>query len=195
MRTLAVFPFKIISLAILALFVTGCGSVQVTDANDQSNLVGADGVYTLVNLHPDEANARLYTVNYQQDGLIPVCSQVKITDAGRKAVRFQVVNTGREYQYLLHRSLPAAFNEHLSEVFGKQCPQGRIATLSRVDQQGIEQGTAKVGMTKEAVAIAMGRPPAHETPSLESDQWMYWLHRFNRLRVEFENGKVSNIVR
>lgn len=52
-----------------------------------------------------------------------------------------------------------------------------------------------MGMTKEAVAIAMGHPPAHETPSLESDQWMYWLHRFDRLRVDFENGKVSNIVR
>lgn len=194
MRIRAVFPPKIILLAMLAIVVTGCGSTQVTDANGQS-LVGADGVYTLVNLHPDEENARLYTVNYQQDGLIPVCSQVRITDAGRKAVRFQVADTGQEYQYLLHRSLPVAFDEHLGEIFGKQCPQAKIAGLSSLDQQGIKEGTAKVGMTKDAVAIAMGHPPAHETPSLESDQWMYWLHRFNRVRVDFENGKVSNIVR
>lgn len=186
-------PFKIIVLAILTLVVAACGSMQVRDANDQTDLVGAAGVYTLVNLHPDEANARLYTVNYQQAGLIPVCSEVTITAAGRKAIRFKVEDTGREYQYLLHRAVP--FEGHLSEVFGKQCPRDKIARMSSIDQQGIKEGEAKVGMTKDAVVIALGRPPAHETPSLESDQWMYWLHRFDRLRVDFENGKVSNIVR
>lgn len=180
-------------LATFAVVLAACSSVEVRDDSGNS-LVGASDVYTLVNLHPDESNSRLYTVNYQMPGLIPVCSKVRITDTGRKAVVFEVVETGREYQYLLHRSLPEPFSDHISDVFGSDCPRDKIAGMSKIDQEGIRDGVAKVGMSKEAVAIAMGPPPSHATPSLESDEWMYWQNRFNRLRVEFENGKVSAVV-
>jgi hypothetical protein len=46
--------------------------------------------YTLVNLHPDENRARLYSVNYLQAGLIPLCSRVTIHEAtlsGRSTCR------------------------------------------------------------------------------------------------------------
>lgn len=37
-------------------------------------------------------------------------------------------------------------------------------------------------------------PPITETASLESNDWTYWAHRFNRFIVHFKNDKVENIV-
>lgn len=178
----------------LAFLLAACGASQlnVRDQGDGSPLVGATGVYTLTNLHPDPVNMRLYTVNYQQAGLIPVCTEVMVTRATSKAVIFQV--DGREYEYIRHKTLTEPFDQHIQQVFGKTCPQNQIAGMSRLDREGIEEGKAKVGMSKAAVAIAMGPPPSHATRSMDLDQWMYWQNRFGRLSVEFENGKVSEIV-
>lgn len=194
MRTLSKISSKLFVFAALAFAMAGCSSLKVADANDGSNLIGAADVYTLVNLHPDEVKARLYTVNYQQPGLIPVCTKVTLIDANRKALKFKVVDIDRQYMYYLHRSLPEPFTQHLGQIFGKQCPKDKIATMSKLDRDGIKAGIAKLGMTKDAVYIAMGPPPAHATRSLESNEWTYWQNRWGTMRVEFKNGKVSRIV-
>ena len=56
-----------------ALVLVLAAGVVVFAAEVDYPLVGASGVYTLVNLHPDEQRHRLYSVNYQQSGLIPRC--------------------------------------------------------------------------------------------------------------------------
>ena len=48
-------------------------------------------------------------------------------------------------------------------------------------------------MSKKAVLVALGHPPAHATPSLESDEWKYWKSRWNTMIVIFKNGKVAAI--
>lgn len=185
---------KTLFLASLMFASATTWALDIPDAKDGSNLVGADDVYTLVNLHPDESKARLYTVNYQMPGLIPVCSKVKINKTSRKAVKFEVADRGREYEYLLHKSLPEPFAQHLGQIFGKKCPKDQIAKMSKLDKEGIEQGVAKVGMSKAAVLIAMGPPPSHATHSLDANSWMYWQNRWGKLRVDFQNDKVSAVV-
>ena len=43
------------------------------------------------------------------------------------------------------------------------------------------------------MTLAIGYPPEHATPSLDSDVWTYWKNRFGKLKVTFANGKVSEI--
>lgn len=69
-----------------------------------------------------------------------------------------------------------------------------LGNFSEIDQKGIRQGKAYIGMSKKAVRISLGYPATHRTPSLESDTWIYWRNRFNTMAVEFGNdGKVKNI--
>jgi hypothetical protein len=35
-------------------------------------------------------------------------------------------------------------------------------------------------MSRNAVLAAIGYPPQHATPSLSSDEWMYWATRYDR---------------
>jgi outer membrane protein assembly factor BamE (lipoprotein component of BamABCDE complex) len=49
-------------------------------------------------------------------------------------------------------------------------------------------------MTRQGLIYAMGRPPIHANPNLDSDTWMYWLNRFKRQAIDFDdNGLVEEI--
>ena len=66
--------------------------------------------------------------------------------------------------------------------------------FSAVDLKGIKKGKAFKGMTKKGVMTALGYPAAHETPSLDDNQWKYWRNRFRTVVVEFNSkGKVVNV--
>ncbi len=66
--------------------------------------------------------------------------------------------------------------------------------FSEVDLKGIKKGKAYKGMTKKGVMTALGYPAAHETPSLDDNQWKYWRNRFRTVVVEFNSkGRVVNV--
>jgi hypothetical protein len=68
---------------------------------------------------------------------------------------------------------------------------GPYQRFSEKEKRNIKLGEIEVGMSKDAVLMAYGYPPAHRTPSLESDQWVYWLNRFVNRPVVFRDGRVS----
>jgi len=185
------------ALLFVVVALASCGSSRVvSDRATGVNLSDAARVYTLVNLHPDEKLSKLYAVNYQLSGLIPVCSEVQFEKVGKKRLVFKVSQTGKTYTYDHYRALPETFEEHLSKVFGASCDREKIASLSQLDRDGIQSGTVSVGMTKPGVIYAIGYPPGHATPSLEMNEWKYWVNRFSTMLVVFDaTGHVSNIER
>jgi len=179
-------------LAVLALFLLVSGVSAAKDSID--SMIGKKGVYTLVNLHPDEQRAKLYAVNYQQLGLIPLCTEVRILELKKKRMKFEVKKTGKEYAYDYHKAAVDDFRTHLEQIFGKACNSAKVAKMSKVDQKGIKKGRALPGMTRQGVIFAMGYPPKHQTPDLDADTWLYWQNRWNRVAVEFDDkGKVEGI--
>lgn len=177
------------------LLLSGCASVMtLTDKQSGEDLFQTNKpVYTLVNLHPDEQRAKLYSVNYQQAGLIPLCTKVNIVNATNKRLTFTVDKTEKQYSFDKHRSSPD-FAKYLSNYFGTECNTSKVKKLSAIDQQGIKDGIAKKGMTKEGIKYAIGFPPEHKTPDLNNSEWLYWKNRFNTFKVEFKDNTVSNII-
>jgi hypothetical protein len=163
---------------------------------DQSgiDLMQAPRVYTLVNLHPDEVRARLYTVNYQQGGLIRRCSRVELVEIDGRSLYFRVSKTGKEYRYYYHKSALEPFDQHLLKYFGSSCDPDDVRSLSDTDQAGIRKGVASAGMTKQGVIYAIGYPPPHVTPDLDATDWTYWKNRFDRMIVGFDDeGRVVEV--
>ena len=156
-------------------------------------LIGDPGVVTLVNLHPDEKNRRLYSVNYQLDGLMPLCTKVRITAVTHKAMTFELADGGQKYEYIFHDTLREDIPKHLDRFFGKTCPRKKADALGSVDRQGIKEGRALSGMTRAGVIFAIGYPPEHATPSLDPSVWKYWRNRFGTRLIHFEGGKVARI--
>jgi hypothetical protein len=178
------------------LIATVIGLVAITaQAMEPKEMVGQE-VYLLTNLHPDEENARLYSTNYQLPGRLKVCTKVRITKLSKKKMKFELVDSPREYEYLLHKkSTPEGFAENIKKYFGPECPQAEIDGMSEVDRKGIKKARALVGMTKRGVIIAMGYPPAHVTHDLDYEEWMYWMNKWSRDAIEFNDAGIVESIR
>jgi hypothetical protein len=173
----------LVAAALLALFASSCGGSQTP-----YHYTEQPGVVTQVNLHPDPKFKRLYSTNYQQDGLIPVCTPVTILSVNPKAMKFTV--QGTEYEYLFAKQLVADKTSHLDQIFGTSCPD--TSGLGEADQVGIKLGKITPGMTKKGVLLAAGYPPDHAS-QLEADTWKYWRHKFGTFDVIFEGDVVKEI--
>lgn len=170
------------------------GTVACRGGGIAYHLRGQPGVKTLVNLHPDEQHARLYSTNYLRGGLIPRCSEVTINAINKKAMKFTLVETGRTYTWLFQRKLMVEpIPEHLDKFFGTECDEAEVRGLSQIDQQGIKEGRVYEGMSRRGVLLAVGPPPTHETPNLEMDSWKYWQNRFDTILVHFQGDTVVTV--
>ena len=176
----------------LVLALIFAASAPAVAADVDYPLIGQSPVYTLVNLHPDEPRQRLYSVNYQQQGLIPLCTKVKLESLDKRKLTFRVLGKDREYEYVFHNSLREPIPKHLDRYFGKKC-EPKLESLSEVDRKGVQAGSVLPGMTKRAVILALGYPPEHATPSLDSDVWTFWKNRFGKMKVHFTGNKVTEI--
>ena len=162
---------------------------------EQPSFEKGSRLHLLVNLHPDNRKRLIYSVNYQLPGLMPVCSEVIIKKKKNKKLVF--IYKELEYTFLFDghtKETGIGFDRYLSHFFGLDCQESQIRTMSDVDQEGIRLGQPKLGMTKKGILIAMGRPPIHANPDIDAPVWYYWVNRFKRKAIEFDdNGQVSNI--
>lgn len=180
-------------LVLLASLLTAPSASAASKSDLAWPLMDQPDVVTLVNLHPDPQRLKLSSVNYQQAGFVPVCTPVQLVSLKKKEMKFRIAESGAEYTYEFHKTMQGTPQAHLEKVFGvaKSCPKARIAKMSKVDQEGIQQGQVLPGMTKDALVIALGYPPEHATPTLQLEQWRYWRNRFNTVLVLFDGDKVS----
>jgi len=183
-------PLTLVLVAMLAAATaaTGCRVRRVAHP-----YVGAPGVVTLTNLHPSTRRQVLYSTNYQQDGLLPVCTPVLIEVISVKKMIFTVPQTGQQYRYVFEPDrLGEPIETHIDRYFGTDCERAAIERMSEIDQRGIQDGQVYQGMSREGTVIALGYPPLGIN-DLASDIWKYWRTRFESFEVIFVNGVVEYV--
>ncbi len=192
-----------VKVLLVAAAMTACSSTSSQNSASQSalqtnaNFVEGGVVVALVNIHADHANNRLYALNYQMSKLLPMCSQFVIEDIGSKEI--QISYQGKVYSYLWDkhtRSAGQSLEQNFNLFFGDKCASEKVKQLSSLDQKGIAKGQPLLGMSKEGIKYAMGIPPVHATFSLEESNWTYWVNKWARNVLEFdENGKLKHIIK
>ncbi len=184
--------FKKSVLLISTLVITACASTPKLLIDGEKSLMQSSKVYTQTNLHPDEQRKRLYSINYQQGGFIPRCTEVKLIDVSAKKL---IISTGEnEYQYLYHKA-SGSFDDNIQKYFNTSCKKSKLRNLNAIDKEGLKAGKVFKGMTKEGVILAIGYPPVHKTKSLEEKRWKYWSSKFNTFDVVFgKDNKVKSII-
>lgn len=182
--------------ALALVLASICVAPLAAAKNPPAGLKPGDKIYALANLHPDMQRHLLYTLNYQLPGLIPVCSEVVVTGVHAKKLAFTYNGQEYEVEYdSFTKNAGVSFQDAVKGIFfGTSCDKAKMQSLGKVDQDGIHAGQPRVGMTRDGILFAMGRPPFHANPDLNSDTWMYWRNRFGKLAVEFgPDGKVTTI--
>lgn len=93
------------------------------------------------------------------------------------------------------RKSGVSFQDVLGDFFGEKCDEDKVKSLSELDRKGIRKGIPYEGMSRQGILFAMGRPPRHANPDLEAATWMYWLNRFKRKAIDFDEKGVVEEVR
>jgi hypothetical protein len=128
------------------------------------------------------------TTNYRKGMLISINTPVIFLKANKKEIVVSLC--GRKISIL---NVPKYSGESIQGIFDRtfsRCPVN-LDGYSYQDQENILTGNVEIGMDKEAVILALGYPPKHQTPTLLSPQWRYWKSKFGTFIVYFSNDKVS----
>ena len=80
------------------------------------------------------------------------------------------------------------------KFFSKNDQKSKLAELTKKERRRVLGAEIKRGMSKDAVRMAIGPPPPHKTPSLNSSTWTYWNGRVDTMSVKFDDDdKVQKI--
>lgn len=183
---------KLMLLLLIGLVVTlqGCkknfGSPEPAIAVPSASLY-----YTQFSLFQEKNNFR--TTNYRKGILIPINTEVSLVSINAKEATLRTVATGEQWTI---ENVPKHTNDDMQTAFNKIVAPNKVdlSHFSAAERDSIMSGKVIKGMSRKAVIAAIGYPPVTETPSINSNDWTYWAHRFNRFVVHFKNDKVDNIV-
>jgi len=127
--------------------------------------------------------------NYARGQLVPINTPVKIDTIKSNSISLHRVDTGDKLEV---KNVEKYTRKSMIEVArllfaAEQTPLDRLPTELA---DAIRRGELRKGMTKEQVLFTRGYPPAHETPSSESDRWVYWSSRFVKHTLVFSNNRL-----
>jgi len=147
--------------------------------------------YLCCNLHYE--HPKINDANYQVGAVVPFGTRVEILAVSRGSVEFRP--DGHPAITLVYKygakSLP--FDQYLDRLFVSQDPRAKLKKVSAKTVQLLQEGAVAPGMTRDQVLMAVGYPPAHQTPSLEVPSWRYWKNRWVQFVVFFDGDKVARL--
>jgi hypothetical protein len=183
---------KVLLAAVVALgfVLTGCGGAKLSPEVAE-NFDSHATLYTTRNMHYNVSRrAKIVdTTNYQVGILIPVNSEVTMDSVNRN----QIVFTYKGQDIILRNRVKytgVGIDEIAKRYFSAK--KVDLSKFSKKEQQAIRIAQVIPGMSKKAVLISLGTPPAHVTPTTEMNQWRYWRTRWSTFFINFKDGKAIN---
>lgn len=134
------------------------------------------------------------TTNYHVGTVVPINTRVKITDIDDDEMTIALMDQNNEEVEVENAEKYSRKTMEQFKALMLGTKPVELSSSSPEIQKAIKAGELKVGMTKQEVLQAYGYPPAHATPSLDSDKWLYWMNKMNRIQVRFEADKLKEIV-
>ena len=149
--------------------------------------VGKD-YFTRYTFH--EENDEHITTNYARGPAVPINTPVKLVSVSRSKLVLKRADNG---QSITVKNEEKYSKKSIPEIARLMLSADKTPLEKFPDEvaTAIRMGEMRKGMTKELVLMARGYPPAHETPSIEGDRWVYWSSRFVKLTIVFSNGRLS----
>ncbi len=130
------------------------------------------------------------TTNYARGNIVPINTPVKLISMSGSKMTLRRLDTNQEIKVenedkFTKKSIPEIASLLLA------ADKTPIEKLPEEVASAVRNGEMRKGMTRELVLLTRGYPPAHETPSIEGDRWVYWSSRFVKQTIVFINGRLS----
>lgn len=191
-----------IIMMILSYLMSGCGTyVDKSSINGIDNLKGKT-YYTNFTIYA--LNGMHKTTNYRYGSILPINSAVQIIDftigadptSDQEGQNLVIRNlaTGEDILIFNVPSYSGVLNDEYFRRFLSEEPTD-LSMVSANFVEKINQGIVTVGMSKNEVLMALGYPPAHQTPSLDKNTWRYWKDKYTTFVISFnDNGQLATAV-
>jgi hypothetical protein len=144
--------------------------------------------FTCYTFH-EEKNQHI-TTNYSRGSIVPINTPVKLISMAGSKLTLKRLDTGLEIKVENEEKYT---KKSILEIANLMLSTEKTPLEKLPDEvaSAIRNGDMRKGMTRELVLMARGYPPAHETPSTDSDRWVYWSSRFVKQTIIFVNGRLS----
>ncbi|MCF8131367.1 MAG: hypothetical protein K9N10_22890 [Deltaproteobacteria bacterium] len=181
---------KLVILAVaFPLLFTSCKMVPRSAYRDKV-------LYTRVNMWYDYDTyygCKIKSTNYHNGQRLPVGTKVTVTEAFYDRINFKAIDTGQTFNlYNVRKYTVVPIRELFSRMFSETNDLDNVH-FTEQEMNAIRRGKIEIGMSKDAVLMSYGYPPAHRTANLSYMTWVYWHNRFNTISVEFLDDKVVEI--
>jgi len=129
------------------------------------------------------------TTNYARGAVVPINTPVTLVSMAGTQIVLRT-DTG---QQLKIKNEDKYTKKSITEIASLMLSAEKTPLEKLPDEvaSAVRSGEMRKGMTKELVLMARGYPPAHETPSLDGDRWVYWSSRFVKQTIVFANGRLT----
>lgn len=154
----------------------------------------AQGLYTAFNLWYQNPE-KVFAINYKVGKILPAGTEVtdvKIQKGRRSHIAFTVKSTKQKFKVFYTQKYHGSvtIDKFRNRMFTRKTFAELTSDLTAEEIEAIKSGKARTGMSKKAVAICVGLPPEHKTPTLKSNSWLYWSSRMRKFAITFdENGR------
>jgi len=150
-----------------------------------------DKLYTQFSFYYE--NGHHITTNYRVGTLVPVNTEVEFVKMTRKKIFVNAPKYGTE---IVLENVKDYSGEDIEGIFNRTFATTPVdlGQFTEAEQRAIKSGGFEIGMSKDAIIVAMGFPPRHRTPTLELDQWRYWKNRWNTVLLSFENDRLISTM-
>lgn len=182
-------PLLVLSL-ILAL-TAACHSGGRAASSDATSTAGAT-YYTQFALYQEKDVYR--TTNYRRGFLVPVNTKATLQKRDSRRIVVQLETGQRLTVENVQKHTNETTDQAFPRIFGAQPVD--LARFTQAERDAIQLGRVEPGMSRDAVLVALGPPPAVGTASLDAPEWKYWDSKFSTFLVRFgADGRVAEVTR
>jgi hypothetical protein len=185
------------SLSVLAAAATtllvGCETMPGQSASTTATAAAPalPSGYTCCNLHYE--NDWISDANWSSMPMIPAGASIKVLDYGRYRIMTEI--DGRKMRLGLDYGRQQPLEEWAGKIVVSEDPRRKIAAWPAPVRDAVRAGKVAIGMSREQVIVAIGYPPMHQTPSLDSPRWKYWHTGFGSYLVVWDTaGRVKDVI-
>lgn len=146
-------------------------------------------LYTTCNLRSE--GEVISSINYQSGALLPFGTEVRLERVTAEEIVFRAMGMRQAFTLQYQQRYGVEPMElFLKKIFTVEDLQAQSRGIAAEVLRKLRAGQVEPGMTKAQVIKALGYPPAHRTPNLEADGWIYWVDHWNTFRIFFKDGKM-----
>ena len=167
------------------------GATLAPDAAAQASEGPALSGFTCCNFHYEDD--WISDANWSAMPMIPAGTPIRTLGYGNNRVAVDI--GGRRMRLGLDYGRRQSFTDWVQLMIVQEDPKPKIASWPAPLRDAVVAGKVEIGMTKEQVIVAVGYPPAHQTPTMDALQWKYWHTGFGTYLVLWDDsGKVKDVI-